>query len=303
MTLEWILDDSVPVTLDDSVRMKMQMAADQCPPSEGVRIPCAASVRLCNDETIADINCACRGVNHSTDVLSFPTVKYPKGMTAGECENLLRREYDDELKASFLGDVIISVPHLIAQAKEYGHSVEREAAYLLVHGICHLMGYDHMEEEDQMKMRSLEEKVLSSVSAFRRLDLSEDDLKLVQLAKESMKYSYSPYSQFPVGAALHSVDGRIFTGCNVENVSYGMTNCAERTAVFKAVSEGARSFDVIAIAANQTPWPCGACRQVLSEFSKDIRILLAWDDEIIEKNLSELLPYGIELKTKETADE
>ena len=147
-------------------------------------------------------------------------------------------------------------------------------------------------------MRAMEEKVLSAVGIVREPGLSEEDLALVRSAVEAMKYSYSPYSGFPVGAALHSTDGRVFTGCNVENVSFGMTNCAERTAVFKAVSEGAREFDVIAIAANQIPWPCGACRQVLAEFSPDIRILLAHDDVIIEKRLSELLPYSIELNTE-----
>ena len=70
-------------------------------------------------------------------------------------------EYDDETGACFLGDIVIAVPHVFSQAEEYGHSAEREACYLLIHGICHLMGYDHMEEADKKKMRSLEEKILS----------------------------------------------------------------------------------------------------------------------------------------------
>ena len=107
-----------------------------------------------------------------------------------------------------------------------------------------------------------------------------------------MKQSYSPYSQYPVGAALHCTDGRIFTGCNIENASFGLSNCAERTAVFKAVSEGAREFDIIAIAANTTPWPCGACRQVLHEFAPNIRVIVAWGDKVEEKALKELLPDG-----------
>ena len=145
----------------------------------------------------------------------------------------------------------------------------------------------------------MEEKVLSAVDITRDSVFSASDLSLVARAVEAMENSYSPYSHFPVGAALHCTDGRMFTGCNIENVSFGLTNCAERTAVFKAVSEGARSFDVIAIAANQTPWPCGACRQVLAEFAPNIRILLAHDGQIIEKNLSELLPYSIDLEVKE----
>ena len=145
----------------------------------------------------------------------------------------------------------------------------------------------------------MEEKVLSDLSMSRKQPLTDDDMELVRMAERAMENSYSPYSRFPVGAAIRAQDGRVFTGCNVENVSFGLTNCAERTAVFKAVSEGARHFETIAIAANQTPWPCGACRQVLAEFAPDIRILLSNEGEIIEKRLTELLPYSIELNDKE----
>ena len=297
MKLEWIMKELLP----DSVTSRMQAAADQCLISEGIKGSCAVTVRLCDDEEITRINAATRDINRSTDVLSFPSVSYPAGLTAGDCEKLLRREYDDDLGACYLGDIIISVPHLMAQAEEYGHSPEREAAYLLVHGMCHLMGYDHMEEEDRVRMRAMEEKILSAVDITRENRFSDEDLSLIRMASDAMKNSYSPYSHFPVGAALRCSDGRIFTGCNIENVSFGLTNCAERTAVFKAVSEGERSFDVIAIAANQTPWPCGACRQVLAEFAPDIRILLAHGNEIVEKRLSELLPYCIDLNKKESS--
>ena len=108
-----------------------------------------------------------------------------------------------------------------------------------------------------------------------------------------MKRSYSPYSHYPVGAALLCADGRIFQGCNIENASFGLTNCAERTAMFKAISEGADEFTAIAIAANgSAPWPCGACRQVLNEFAPGIRVLVTWDGNTDEKPLSELLPCG-----------
>ena len=90
---------------------------------------------------------------------------------------------------------------------------------------------------------------------------------MIEMAKEAMQFSYSPYSHFKVGAALLAKDGRVFKGCNIENASYGATNCAERTALFKAVSEGAREFIAIAIAAEKSaPWPCGICRQALNEF-------------------------------------
>jgi probable rRNA maturation factor len=141
----------------------MQAAADYALIAEGIRAACFACVRLCDDKAICEINTRERNVNHATDVLSFPTVRYPAGFSAGSCEKLLKQEYDDETGCCFLGDIVISVPHLYAQAEEYGHSVEREATYLLVHGICHLMGYDHMEDEDKKRMRTMEEKILSNV--------------------------------------------------------------------------------------------------------------------------------------------
>ena len=295
MKLEWITD----FPLNESVIRAMQSAADYSIQAEGLTMECAVTVRLCDDDAIQAINASARGINHSTDVLSFPAVQYPAGYTAGNCTERIRSEFDDELNACFLGDIIISVPHLYAQAEEYGHSPEREGAYLLVHGICHLMGYDHISDQDRQKMREMEEKILTNVSLKRESCWSDLDLKLARMAADAMKYSYSPYSRFPVGAAIHCRDGRIFTGCNIENVSFGMTNCAERTAIFKAVSEGAREFDIIAISANQTPWPCGACRQVMAEFAPDIRLLLVCGDEITEKYLSELLPHSIDLGVKE----
>ena len=92
--------------------------------------------------------------------------------------------------------------------------------------------------------------------------------KLAGMAIEASKKAYAPYSKFKVGAALLAEDGRIFTGCNVENASYGLTNCAERTAVFKGVSEGATRFTALAVAGGEgeVAMPCGACRQVLAEF-------------------------------------
>ena len=288
MKIEWIRDSE----LNDDILRKMEEAASACPSCEGINVPCSITVRLCNDDEIARINSECRNISRSTDVLSFPTVRYPAGFSAGSCEKLLKQEYDDEFDAAFIGDLFISVPHLLSQAQEYGHTVKREAVYLLVHGICHLMGYDHIEASDKERMREMEEKILAAASVSREEHDSADDQVLLSRAREAMARSYSPYSSYPVGAALHSTDGRIFTGCNVENASFGLTNCAERTAVFKAVSEGARSFDILAISAKTKAWPCGACRQVLNEFAPDLRILVTWDGHVEEKTLKELLPEG-----------
>ena len=138
----------------------------------------------------------------------------------------------------------------------------------------------------------MEEKILSSIAPMNDSCRNSEDQALLQLARDAMARSYSPYSHFPVGAALRSTDGQVFLGCNIENASFGLTNCAERTAVFKAVSEGVCSFDTIAIAAKGKAWPCGACRQVLNEFAPDIRVMITWDDHVEEKMLKELLPVG-----------
>ena len=129
--------------------------------------------------------------------------------------------------------------------------------------------------------------------------------ELVEKAIEMTRLSYAPYSKYHVGAALRTKDGRIFTGCNIENASYGATNCAERTAFFKAVSEGVKDFEAIAIvgapadaAAQKTfseyAYPCGVCRQVMQEFCKsDFCIIVAKSKEDYKKyTLKELLPFG-----------
>jgi len=296
MKLIWQIDTAV----EPSWLTLMQTAADCALLTEGVKRECAVCIRLCDDDAIHEINREFREVDRATDVLSFPTVNYPEGVTAGQADKYLRMEYDDELDACMLGDLILSVPHVLAQAEEYGHSPERECAYLLVHGICHLMGYDHIEEDDKKKMRAMEEKILSAIGQTREGEGAVTDETLLALAREAMKRSYSPYSNYPVGAALLCADGRIFQGCNIENASFGLTNCAERTAIFKAISEGAAEFTAIAIASKvSAPWPCGACRQVLNEFAPGIRVLVTWDGGQDEMSLNELLPHGFGPKSLE----
>ncbi len=123
--------------------------------------------------------------------------------------------------------------------------------------------------------------------------------ELINLAVEAMTKSYAPYSGFQVGAALLCSDGTVFTGCNIENAAYSPTNCAERTAVFKAVSEGRRDFTAIAICGGKGGQitglcaPCGVCRQVLAEFCKDdFPIYLAHKDGYKALTLGDLLPYS-----------
>lgn len=116
--------------------------------------------------------------------------------------------------------------------------------------------------------------------------------QLIKSAKKALRNSYSPYSKFRVGAAIATFDGEIITGCNVENVSFGLSICAERVALFKAISEGYQKFEAIAVVSNKREciYPCGACRQVLSEFDPDIKVYVYGDKKTY--NLRELLPYS-----------
>ncbi len=122
--------------------------------------------------------------------------------------------------------------------------------------------------------------------------------ELLFIADKAMKNAYAPYSKFRVGAALLCRDGTIFTGCNIENATYGATNCAERTAIFKAVSEGQREFEAIAIVSSGggETFPCGICRQVMAEFAPEIKVILR-DEEGNEHiyPLMELLPKSFTL--------
>jgi cytidine deaminase len=133
---------------------------------------------------------------------------------------------------------------------------------------------------------------------------TEVDLALAQellaRAREASQWAYAPYSHFPVGAALLAEDGTIFTGVNVENASYGLTNCAERTAIFTALTARARGFRAIAVWADAVPGgavtPCGACRQVLSEFlGPDAVVIMAGEGEPRIVTMREILPLAFKL--------
>ncbi len=265
----------------------LEKTARACVRTEGIVLPVSAQVRVTGDEEIRKINREYRDVDRATDVLSFPAADCGPNKTLGACPQKLLRERD-ETGRCFLGDIVISLPRAREQAREYGHSLERELAYLTAHALFHLMGYDHMRDQDKERMRTMEEKALNSAGIGR---VTDDEL--VAMAREAMEFSYSPYSGFRVGAALLAKDGRVFKGCNVENASYGVTCCAERTALFKAVSEGATAFTAIAVIAEKSmAWPCGICRQALYEFAPDLRVIAAWGENREEAVLSDLLPKG-----------
>ena len=132
--------------------------------------------------------------------------------------------------------------------------------------------------------------------------------QLIRAAFAARRFAYTPYSHFKVGAALLARSGKVFTGCNIESASYSPTNCAERTALFKAVSEGVTAFSAIAIVGSRegevnriVTSPCGVCRQALFEFcGPDLTVIMARSEEdYLETTLGELLPYGFGPKNLE----
>ena len=165
----------------------LSLVAACCQAAEGVALPLAAHVVVTDDAEIRALNARTRGVDRATDVLSFPTVNYPAGKTARGCEKRLRAEYDPELGACLLGDIVISYPRALEQAAEYGHSARRELCYLLAHGLFHLMGYDHMDPDEQKEMRAMEEKALGMAGIARgEGPASVTDAELLALARLAM---------------------------------------------------------------------------------------------------------------------
>jgi cytidine deaminase len=120
----------------------------------------------------------------------------------------------------------------------------------------------------------------------------EEKQSLIDLANEARRHAYIPYSHYPVGAALRTMTGKIYTGVNVENAAYPQTMCAERVAIFKAVSEGEKEFEIISVVTDNGGSPCGGCRQVMAEFGLDTIVLLADGngDLVRETTVRELLP-------------
>ncbi|MCL1964833.1 MAG: cytidine deaminase [Firmicutes bacterium] len=268
--------------------------------AEGLAGQYGVFLLLTDDKGIRAINRRARGLDRATDVLSFPSVRYKAG-TARDNSAQLRREYDPQTRCVHLGDVVLSVDRALEQAAAFGHSLAREMGFLFVHGLLHLLGYDHEEAAQGNIMRGMEEDIMNRVGLDRTL--TDDDFTLVSTARKAMELAYAPYSHYRVGACVRAADGRLFKGCNVENASFGLSICAERNAMTTAVAEGATAFTAIAIAAEGAmPSPCGACRQFMREFARDMRVILVNGESIQETTLSRLLPdsFGPEALGKES---
>ena len=286
--LQW----EIPVPRDlEGLEVLLDRVAQACFEAEGVN-GAGFCVRIVDDEAIRALNRQMRHIDSVTDVLSFPTVAYPSGKTARQCPKRVAREFDPSMGCANLGDCVINLNRARLQAEEYGHSLKRELSYLAAHSAFHLMGYDHMNEEEKRQMRQMEEKALAAAGVPRQEDEIDFD-RLFALAGEAMQMSYSPYSRFKVGACILAEDGRAFKGCNFENASYGATICAERCAAGNAIANGARRFKAIAIVGSSAAaWPCGICRQVLREFSDlDMPVIVGeYGKGYAIKTLGELLP-------------
>ncbi len=234
-------------------------------------------VSIVDNKSIQEINHDYRNINKVTDVISFAF-------------------FDDDNEVvlpgipTSLGQIIISYEKAEEQAKAYGHSLEREMSFLFVHGMLHLLGYDHMKKEDETIMFQLQDEILGGHKM--------ENKELVAKAIEARSLSYSPYSKFKVGAALLTKDGKVFLGANIENSSYPLCMCAERNAIYNAYLHGVKKNDIVALAlAADTDGPCapcGACRQVISELMpKNAPILMANLKGLIQQTtIDELLPYA-----------
>ena len=136
--------------------------------------------------------------------------------------------------------------------------------------------------------------------ANKESSMAKEDVRLLRAARKVMKHAHAPYSNFRVGAALLTTKGELFVGCNVENASYGLTNCAERTAIFSAVAELGPKIEIRSIAVVNDQGvpcsPCGACRQVIYEFGPDATVLFQGKKAWKKSHITELLPEGFRLK-------
>lgn len=244
-------------------------------------------VNLVDNKEIHEINKAYRNVDRPTDVISFAFL-----------DNLKENDMIKGKRVPVpLGEIIISVDKATEQAKEYGHSLNREMSFLFVHGLLHLLGYDHtLGEKEEKEMFDLQDKILDKAKEKNMLTKEE----LIQKALEARELSYSPYSHFKVGAAIMTKDGEVFLGSNIENASYPLCMCAERNAIYNAYMHGKTKKDFVMFALTGDTKgpisPCGACRQVISElYPSDKPIYMTnLKGDIKEVFVADLLPFAFD---------
>lgn len=243
----------------------------------GIKENYIVDVIIVDNKSIQEINRDYRKNDKPTDVISF-------AFFDDENETI-----SSDIPLS-LGQIVISYEKAEEQAKEFGHSVSREMSFLFVHGMLHLLGYNHMKKNDEIVMFQLQDEILGG----HKMEKNE----LVAKAIEARELSYSPYSKFKVGAAVLTTDGKVFLGANIENSAYPLCMCAERNALYNAYMHGVKKGDIAALAlAADTEGPCapcGACRQVMSELMpKSAPIFMANLKGLVqETSIDELLPFA-----------
>lgn len=237
------------------------------------------SLIIVDTEEIHRLNNEFRHIDRPTDVLSF-------------------EEYEDDS----LGEIFICDEKVREQANNYNHSMEREFAFLLSHGIFHLLGYDHQDSTHEKIMINLQEDLLKNTDYTKINYLSNDEInKMDEIALKYYNNAYAPYSHFKVGACILLKDGTLIGGCNIENGSYGLSNCAERTTLFKAYSEGYKKEDIKALLivgdTVDSISPCGACRQVMSELMDESTLVILSNLKHKHRfySVKDLLPYSFDL--------
>lgn len=277
MSIDFVYEDEMQLSsqsYEKPFQKIIQKTLDVLHIEDDVELSCI----IVDDAKIHEINRDYRHIDRSTDVISFALED--------------NEQFYVEGMPRTLGDIFISYEHACRQAQEYGHSLEREMCFLMTHGLLHLLGYDHMSEEEEKEMTALQKKILDELGMER---VTIDYQKLVDEAFVAAKQAYVPYSHFPVGACLLLKNGQLIHGTNIENAAYGSTMCAERNAVYQAYCQGYRKEDIeaLAIVGDCSPLisPCGACRQVLAELlEKQTPIILGDKDHYEVTCIEELLP-------------
>lgn len=234
------------------------------------------SVALVGKEEIRKLKREFFGEDRYTDVISF--------------------NYGLTEKDSIWGEVVISLPVAEEQARERNIPVKEEVSYLFIHGLLHLLGYEDGDPESKKVMTERAKSLLAEFGKFQARK------SLIKKAEKARALAYAPYSRFQVGAAIAGREGEVFTGCNIENASFGLTVCAERVALWKGVSAGVRDFSRIAIisTSSQLCLPCGACRQVLYQFSPGIEVVATRVDGSYQCfSLKELFAFPFTLSSEE----
>ncbi len=278
------------VAINANLEQRLRAALQAAAALHGLDDRTEVSVTLVDDAEIHDLNKAYRHVDRPTDVLSFALDE-----DGGEPELI------GAPAEHLLGDIIISAETALRQGEEFGHGLEREIIYLAVHGLLHLLGYDHLTAADKKVMRAREEEALGAIGLSEEF-LSEGRTnalltqQLLQAALAAREHAYAPYSHFQVGAAVWA-GGKIYSGCNVENASYGLSCCAERNAIFAAIAGGEKQLEALCVVADADGpvSPCGACRQVLAEFKIPLVIMANVRGELRQASWEELLPLAFTL--------